>query len=663
MEGSKVIKFTSTLNNDFVACHLTEKLQKVQRYSYQRGFVEAYHIGQQTNDWMKGNSTLPPFPLEEAESRKLLDCAAPIPDFSLETFEKRVEAGKLEEYKNPKPLFRDRAIAKVDAQYLGYPIENLELLTVDILHNIKTEPISNPGEELKEKEYALFKMKNNYSGFIRVDVNVKEKTTLALTFDEVLTEGKVDYLRLRCSNVVYYELEAGEYELETLEPYTFQYLQVNVLKGKVSVKSAGIRHLRCKDTARVTFGSSDKELELLFNTGLETFRQNAVDIFMDCPSRERAGWLCDSFYTGRAEEVLTGKNLIEKAFLENYAVAEKFNFLPEGMLPMCFPADNYNGNFIPNWSLWFILELEEHLKRTGDSAFVETLRERIFKLLGYFEKLTNEAGLLEDLKGWIFVEWSKANEFVNGVNYPSNMLYASALDTVCRLYKKPEYAVKAENIRKKVLEQYFNGKFFRDNSVREKGVLKPTENYSETCQYFAFFFGVATKDSHPELWKTLTVDFGPERVKNKLFPEIHASNAFIGNLMRMDLLGAQGYIEKQIEEIKKYYLLMARETGTFWENDNRGASLNHGFSSQICHFLVRDIAGITINAPGKTITWKLSNMTERSFNLTLPIGDDSAVFTAELKNNEIRYSFKIPAGYKINIVEHPEVPSKNIEFI
>lgn len=39
----------------------------------------------------------------------------------------------------------------------------------------------------------------------------------------------------------------------------------------------------------------DEELDLIFRAARESFLQNAVDLYTDCPSRERAGWLCDSF--------------------------------------------------------------------------------------------------------------------------------------------------------------------------------------------------------------------------------------------------------------------------------------------------------------------------------------------------------------------------------
>jgi alpha-L-rhamnosidase len=662
-ENNKLIKFTSATNKHFTAYHLTQRIQNVQRYSFQRAFAEAYRLSTNTNDWQLVESSLSPFPLEEAPTLKLLDCTSPMPDFSIEGIETFIEAGSIETFVNPKPLYRAREITKISNEYLGFPIDKIELLLTDLLHNLQTVPVKAKGIKettsiaLKTNEYALCKMKKNYSGFISYSISVKTKSVIAVTFDEILTDGKISHSRGSTCNILYHELEPGDYLIESFEPYTYQYLQTMVLQGDVEISNIAIRHLRCKDTNRVSFVSNDHDMELLFETGIETFRQNAVDIFMDCPSRERAGWLCDSYFTGRAEKDLTGKSLIEKAFIENYAVADSFKHLPDGMVPMCFPADNYNGNFIPNWSMWLILELEEYLKRSGDIALVSQMQKKIENLIIYFEQLTNELGLLENLKGWIFVEWSMANKFVDGINYPSNMLFAAALESADRLYKKPVYKEKAKKIRAQILKLSFNGKFFRDNSLRADGVIKHTENYSETCQYFAFYFGIATPDTHTELWETMIHTFGPERVKNKILPDIHPSNAFIGNLMRMDLLGTHGFVEQQMEEIKKYYLFMAKETGTFWENDNKGASLNHGFASHICHFFIRDIVGVKVDESIKLITWQLTALANKTFKLTLPIGDTTATFTTEFKNKQITYSHQIPINYRIQIIEHPDYSS------
>jgi len=61
-----------------------------------------------------------------------------------------------------------------------------------------------------------------------------------------------------------------------------------------------------------------RDISMLRNThpslrqaAVETFRQNVLDVYMDCPSRERGGWLCDSFFTSRIEKLLTGSSRVK----------------------------------------------------------------------------------------------------------------------------------------------------------------------------------------------------------------------------------------------------------------------------------------------------------------------------------------------------------------
>ena len=254
-------------------------------------------------------------------------------------------------------------------------------------------------------------------------------------FDEILSGGDVDFKRLGCANIIDYTMQPGEYEIESIEPYTMRYLKLICLEGECKVKRLHLREYKHPATDSANFAASDDRLNRLYKAGVETFRQNTLDIFMDCPSRERAGWLCDSFFTARVAHDLTDSTSVETAFFENYLLPTHFEHLPEGMLPMCYPADHYNGQFIPNWALWFVLQLEEYSIRGGDPAIVQALEAKVQRLLDYFERFENKDGLLESLESWVFVEWSAANQFVQDVNYPSNMLYAGALDAAGRMYE------------------------------------------------------------------------------------------------------------------------------------------------------------------------------------------------------------------------------------
>ena len=332
------------------------------------------------------------------------------------------------------------------------------------------------------------------------------------------------------------------------------------------------------------------------------------------PSRERAGWLCDSFFTARAAQHLLGGHDYETLFLENYARATSFPGLPERMVPMCYPSDvivKGDHTFIPNWAMFFVLEVEEYMKRGGEREIVDALKPRVEGIIAFLSRYENEDGLLENLPGWIFVEWSQTNKLVDGVNYPSNMLWAETLAAAGRLCWRMDWCDKARKVREKVREQSFDGEFFRDHAVRAErpsrsdgppGIGGPTGGPSlrdgqevsraggpslrdgqradttlevrpdrtETCQYYAFYFGVADFKRDVALWN---------RLVRRDFGDLAKSNAFIGNLMRMELLARDGRRDQMREEIKGYYLKMADSTGTLWEHDAPHASCCHAFSS------------------------------------------------------------------------------------
>ena len=322
-------------------------------------------------------------------------------------------------------------------------------------------------------------------------------------------------------------------------------------------------------------------------------------MFTDCPGRERAGWLCDSYFTGIAERLFTGKNDIEKRFLENFIIADAPE-MPKGMLPMCFPSEHAQDWYIPNWAMWFIIELYEYFLRTGDKELVSRAKDKVFNLLGFFEKYLNEYGLLENLESWVFVEWSICNnkEYVKGVNYPSNMLYALMLETVDKLYGCGECKAKSDNIRKQIVKLSYDGKFFADNSVRVDGELRRCDDHlSETCQYYALFTGILPDKEFSDRMRD---EFGPLRNEGD-YPEIGRSNMFIGNYLRFFWLCETGEYDRVINESLKYFAAMAEKTGTLWEHDRPSASCNHGFTSVAAVLLLKCALGYKTVIDGKPV--------------------------------------------------------------
>jgi alpha-L-rhamnosidase len=280
----------------------------------------------------------------------------------------------------------------------------------------------------------------------------------------------------------------------------------------------------------------------------------------------------------------------------------------------------------------------------------DRLKRRVEKLLTYFSGFENEDGLLEKLKAWVFVEWSAASRFVQDVNYPTNMLYSAALACAARLYGDSAWMEKSTRIRQTIIRQSFNGSFFVDNAVRVDGKLKVTDNMSEVCQYFAFFFHIADPVSFPDLWKKLTVEFGPNRNKDLTYPRVHPANAFTGNYIRMDMLSFYGLQAQLLSEIQDYFYAMAEQTGTLWENMQSSASCNHGFASYLGHVLYRDVLAIKkIDYINKEITVCFSGIDLESCSGTIPVENELIALEWKRSGKTIEYTLKTPPGFSVKI--------------
>lgn len=625
-----------------------DRVQKVQRYSYQRPFSEI---------WRLPGPTVETARCSIVGAKPLAARGVPFPEYVVRRPVAHVAAGTVERRELPAKPWRDRSLTGVGPTLAGFPEAELAAVPSIELQTVRTAtsaPTTGTGPfVLKQNSYRTVDLGVNLSGFIGLRIVARTKLRLFAVFDEILTDGDVDFKRLDCVNIVAYELEPGTHAVESFEPYTLRYLKLIALEGEGEVTDCFLRELANPEAGRATFTSSDRRINRIFEAARETFRQNATDLFMDCPSRERAGWLCDSFFTARVAADLCGNTSVERNFLENYQRPEKFPFLPEGMLPMCYPSDHPNGQFIPNWAMWFVVQLEEYALRSGDRDLVAALRPRVLKLIEYFRRYENADGLLEKLPSWVFVEWSKANSFVQDVNYPSNMLYAGMLDAAGRTYGLAELAAKAARIRDLVRRQSFDGEFFVDNAVRKGGVLQVTKNRTEVCQYFAFFFEVATPSSHPELWRRLSTEFGPGRKHTQAFPDVHPANAFIGNQLRFELLSRDGRAQQILDEAIDYWLYMADRTGTLWEHDAPTASCNHGFASHAAHVLLRDVLGVSkVDTVGKSILLRFSKVSLEWCEGSIPTPDGPIEVRWKKAPDRLVYRLKLPEGYKSQVENH-----------
>ena len=603
----------ATGDTGFTAFRMPERVQRVQRYSYQRTFLEVYRVAPGAFGY-ESDDTATPVSLSVTESKQFLTRSAPYCDYLTILPKKAIGAGSVA-YTEKDEYFKNRYIHRVtdtDNQFddtisdrdqggarerkfysKGYPLEKLEIKSFVEVGMMDFTPEDAPASvdlsaiRVEKDHYIDLSMGANETGLFDFVLEAHEDTELYLLFDEILQDNTINPFRIGSSNIMSVSAKAGTYHIVSAEPYVLQYLRLIAKGGAVTIRDLRLIEIAFPmSSVNARFNRDDAQLKKIYDAAVRTFRANVVDVYMDCPSRERAGWLCDSFFTSRVEKVLSGKSDVELDFLEAFVLRDTFPTIQDKMLPMCYPSDHYAGNFIPNWAMWYVLELYEYLDRTGDRAFVDRAERTVLRLYEWFCRFENSDGLLEKLDGWVFVEWSRANKLVQDVSYASNMLYASFLDAIHALYGTPETKEKAERIRTVIRETTMVNGYFCDNAVRdESGKLVLSGECTEACQYYAFFCNVATPETHPALWETLVKDFGFDRRVTNKHPEIHFANAFIGNYLRLDLLRRYGYNEMLESNIRDYFTYMAECTGTLWEYEHNNKSVNHGFASHVLFWM------------------------------------------------------------------------------
>ena len=582
--GGEVIKYTG---RDFECFENARRVRVVERYSAQRHFGEIYEgydlIG----------STVKVVPVRS--DVKFIPRRVPFASFKVADTDKYISRGIFEETADGRADSGEFGTGKKQFAYsvnvynepdYGYfspeEIKDKPYRYVGGLEKTRTESEGRFPAMVSEGEWLMIDLEMIVTGFIRLSATAHKDCDIIIAFSEMCERDTFYFRNINLHSVIEYKLPSGRINVESFEPYNLRHAAIFVKKGSITVESFGYRSFERDMSGAIDRKFKKSEHSEIYRAALRSFAHNAVDLFTDCPSRERAGWLCDSFFTGRAEHFFFGDSVIEDAFLENYVLYKNEGEFPEGVLPMCYPSDPHeNFKFIPQWDMWYVLEVCEYLETRRPDADREVFRPTVMGVLGFLEKHENGDGLLEDLPSWNFVEWSDANTWTRNVNYPTSFLYSALLSAVARVFDRPELEVKAEALRKKTRELSFNGEFFVDHATRlDSGELINEKHVSEACQYYAILYGGADLDKpeYEELKKHVVGDFkefAPDGYK------FCPKNAFIGLYLRMNVLMNMKDKKLLSENLSSLFLQMSRKTATLWEYKDGYGSLDHGFASYV----------------------------------------------------------------------------------
>ena len=292
---------------DFRCYDFAIRVKRVQRFSFQRGFLEQYVQESDLSEYLNNPESFGArLETVVVPDRKFLRRRVPYAKMQSVRTDAIVQSGRIGK-DNGLPVWRDRAIDGVGELAEGYRLHESDECVAHTLSRL-TYTKTEKRRALEAGRYSVYDFGRNISGFLGAKLTVLEDASIYLLFDEILDEksGVIDFKRLNCTNAIKWELKAGEYALQSLEPYTLRFAQINVAAGKVKVEEINVLTVENADAFRLRFATADKALEKILAAAQNTVAQNSPDLLIDCPSRERAGWINDVYYSRHSATMFTG---------------------------------------------------------------------------------------------------------------------------------------------------------------------------------------------------------------------------------------------------------------------------------------------------------------------------------------------------------------------
>lgn len=450
---------------------------------------------------------------------------------------------------------------------------------------------------------ALFEAGESRVGFVRIAVTCERAGVIDLVPTELLDlDGTVPYY---FNSVIRLHVPAGLTEFVSMEPALARYLLAHFRgTGAVTVHALSLLDDAYPDEHRASFLCSDDNINRLYGAAKKTLLLNTLDIFMDCPERERGGWLCDSLWTGRAASLLLGDHRVEREYLENFLLTPAEG-MAHAFFPEVYPAhkENYpDFTGITTWSFWLMCEVCEFIRRTGDILFRDTYKPRVAAFVEGSAHYLGASGLLENMP-FVFVDWSLSNnqEYNQPVSTAANALYAYTLTELGRTFGEPAWVTRGEELRDRLRAAVLHGRSpaalrqIPDSfTVEEGGRLRSRGLTSESGTATSLWCGLFSPEEAPALYCAVRDRMGPAPRFAK-DPMVGGSQLFIGLCIRLDMLCRGGAYDKMFEDMKAIFEPQLKEgPGTLWEVESIDASSRcHGFASHAGVHLLRDVVGLS----------------------------------------------------------------------
>jgi alpha-L-rhamnosidase len=240
-------------------------------------------------------------------------------------------------------------------------------------------------------------------------------------------DGTVSTSTTQNTNMSYYFiLNGGTVVFKPMVYLGMRYFQVDNSPNPLNISNVKFirRHYEL-DPSRSAFNSSDPMLNQVWELMKYSLTVGAQEEFVDTPTREKGGFLGDSWSQGAAAMSTMGDRAMNLRVLREFLDSQD-QYWPDGRLNAVYPNSDGKRD-IPDYTQSYLVWVWDYYMQSGNIRFLNDNYSRLKKVADYVDTYKNETtGLIHNLAGG-------GGAYRYGIiDWPAQMRYGYDMSTEAR---------------------------------------------------------------------------------------------------------------------------------------------------------------------------------------------------------------------------------------
>ena len=336
--------------------------------------------------------------------------------------------------------------------------------------------------------------------------------------------------------------------------YAFRYLKITMMDTSPKYKLL-VKHAECMtETAAETAGvkmpqTGDEKLDRIYSVSLKTLADCMQEVFEDGPKRDQRLWVGD----------FRLQALTNYVSFQNYDLVKRCLYLfggsrfPDGRVSACLftrPTVEADDTYLMDYSLMYVVSLEEYLQETGDEEALNDLYDIAMQQIEYAMRQCGPDDIVnEQVVKDTFIDWGDDMEktaCAQGVLIVA-LRYARRLARRRNDWSQANWLLQRHDALRKAAYQ----RFWKE----EEGCFVSNGQISEASQIWMVLADVVEPEkAEKAMRKALTLQEGP----GIQTPYLH--HYYVMALLR------SGLREEAVTHLKEYWGgMLDAGADTFWE--------------------------------------------------------------------------------------------------